>query len=257
MSHHHRCRCIVVQAVVQVDVVANAMVRDAKRQRARNLRPGRQGGVGTLVEHHRDHRSIQRVVIRVRDHLPKLEWCFLLIINTNLETLVVRYVQDIVHVPLTVLRLGLIRSEAPVIVHDELVLVHASRNILDNGEFLPRAHHGDLIPPAIEGGCQEHNLASLRPGEDDRDAIVPLDSCLGRRRGVKKRATRRHHCWRAGHGEHGAGAASARQGPLPCLGVAHGGPRCARRLGGRQAPDRRFGAAGGRLQSISKVHCPY
>ena len=73
-----------------------------------------------------------------------------------------------------VLRLRLIRGEAPMIVHDELVLVHAPGQILDNGELVPGADHGDLLPPPVEGGREVHVLPTVRPREDDWDEVILL-----------------------------------------------------------------------------------
>eukprot|EP00450_Noctiluca_scintillans_P026822 CAMPEP_0194512128 /NCGR_PEP_ID=MMETSP0253-20130528/44005_1 /TAXON_ID=2966 /ORGANISM="Noctiluca scintillans" /LENGTH=140 /DNA_ID=CAMNT_0039355535 /DNA_START=453 /DNA_END=872 /DNA_ORIENTATION=- len=89
-----------------------------------------------------------------------------------MESTVAGNVQHIVSIPARVLRLGLVSSEAPLIVHYEFVLMHASRQLLDHRKLVPRTNHRDLLFPPFERRREKDILPSVSPGENHWNQIV-------------------------------------------------------------------------------------
>mmetsp|Transcript_19759 Transcript_19759/g.57317 ORF Transcript_19759/g.57317 Transcript_19759/m.57317 type:complete len:204 (-) Transcript_19759:80-691(-) len=164
------------------------MSRNTQGLRRGGRRPyGRHCTKGTLAQSGRYPGSIDSVVIGVGYVLSiPLFFPFSLVIVPLFEspTLVVGHIEDVVHVPVAILRLRLVWRETPVVVHDELVLVHAPGQLLDDVELVARSHHWNLLSPAIEGGSQVNLLATMVPGENHRDALV-LPAIPRRRSGAR------------------------------------------------------------------------
>eukprot|EP00450_Noctiluca_scintillans_P030110 CAMPEP_0194548754 /NCGR_PEP_ID=MMETSP0253-20130528/94120_1 /TAXON_ID=2966 /ORGANISM="Noctiluca scintillans" /LENGTH=82 /DNA_ID=CAMNT_0039396095 /DNA_START=715 /DNA_END=963 /DNA_ORIENTATION=- len=76
---------------------------------------------------------------------------------------------------MSILSLGLISRKPPLLIHDELVLVDASRNLLDNGKLIARPHHRDLLLPPLKGGDEIHLLTAVGPREHHGDEIAALN----------------------------------------------------------------------------------
>eukprot|EP00588_Corethron_pennatum_P009106 CAMPEP_0194272082 /NCGR_PEP_ID=MMETSP0169-20130528/5731_1 /TAXON_ID=218684 /ORGANISM="Corethron pennatum, Strain L29A3" /LENGTH=198 /DNA_ID=CAMNT_0039014641 /DNA_START=256 /DNA_END=849 /DNA_ORIENTATION=- len=84
----------------------------------------------------------------------------------------VRHVDEIIDPPLDVRDRGLVRRESPLVVDDELEGVLPPSEVVYVGEVVPRAVHGYLPGPAVEGARDVDPTAAVLPLEDRRHRVL-------------------------------------------------------------------------------------
>mmetsp|Transcript_66047 Transcript_66047/g.157941 ORF Transcript_66047/g.157941 Transcript_66047/m.157941 type:complete len:260 (+) Transcript_66047:198-977(+) len=226
---HHAAWGLSISALADIDMIAETVKRNGWR-RCSSSEPHR-GSAKSALEQHRWHTwSIQGVLCRVRNGLAEARMGICLIQWSCLKALVVHYVDGVVCVPTTILCLGLIRCTSPLVIHDELVLMHSPGNVLHNHKLVARAHHWNGLLPAFERCCQGHMLPSMGPREHDWHLV--LSNFLCSRSAVLRWSSRRSGTW---HGPHQVSrrewpsSGCSQSGLLSCLRIAHAGqtPECA------------------------------
>jgi len=93
----------------------------------------------------------------------------LLVPRVRLE---IRHVDKVVNTTLNVSHRGLIGSESPFVVDDEFKSVLPTLEVVDVGEVITRAVHGDLSGPSVECSRDVNVAPAVFPAEDGGDRVL-------------------------------------------------------------------------------------